>query len=56
MCLLASDQNPDLDPSLSARSSKELSPGEQDRLHFISGNPFVEVTKGVIHLFKVGLG
>lgn len=34
------------------RSSKELSPGEQDRLHFISGNPFVEVTKGVIHLFK----
>ena len=35
-----------------SRSSKELSPGEQDRLHFSSGNPFVEVTKGVIHLFK----
>jgi BRCA1-associated protein len=37
---------------ISYRSSKELSPGEQDRLHFVSGNPFVEVTKGIIHLFK----
>ena len=47
-----------------ARSSKEGTPGERrgketsplsmdDRLNYISGNPFVEVTKGVIHLFKL---
>ena len=34
------------------RSSKESSPVEPDVIKFISGNPFVEVTKGIIHLFK----
>lgn len=27
-----------------------LNPGE--RINFISGNPFVEVTKGVLHVYK----
>lgn len=27
-----------------------LNPGEQ--INFISGNPFVEVTKGVLHVYK----
>jgi len=34
------------------KSSKESSPVEPDIISFISGNPFVEVTKGIIHLFK----
>jgi len=35
------------------RPGKETSPlSMDDRINFISGNPFVEVTKGVIHLFK----
>lgn len=34
------------------RSTKDSSPCEPDSINFISGNPFVEVTKGVIHLFK----
>ena len=48
-----------------SRDSKEGTPGERrgkeasplsmdDRINYISGNPFVEVTKGVIHLFKLG--
>jgi len=36
------------------RSTKDSSPVEPDSINFISGNPFVEVTKGVIHLFKDG--
>jgi len=34
------------------RSTKNSTPCDPDFLNFISGNPFVEVTKGVIHLFK----
>jgi hypothetical protein len=36
--------------------SKEGTPGPlsmNDRINFVSGNPFVEVTKGVIHLYKL---
>lgn len=29
-----------------------ISPADADEISFVSGNPFVEVTKGVIHLFK----
>jgi BRCA1-associated protein len=37
----------------SRRSFKDSSPlSFDDKMNFISGNPFVEVTKGVIHLFK----
>lgn len=40
----------------SRRSTKESTPAsfddKSDHLNFISGNPFVEVTKGIIHLFK----
>jgi len=37
----------------SRRSFKDNSPlSFDDKINFISGNPFVEVTKGVIHLFK----
>lgn len=27
-------------------------PADGEEINFVSGNPFVEVTKGVIHLFK----
>jgi len=37
----------------SRRSFKDTSPlSFDDKINFISGNPFVEVTKGIIHLFK----
>jgi len=37
----------------SRRSTKESTPAEiSDHVNFISGKPFVEVTKGIIHLFK----
>lgn len=29
-----------------------VSPADGEEISFVSGNPFVEVTKGVIHLFK----
>lgn len=31
---------------------KQIDPADGDEISFVSGNPFVEVTKGVIHLFK----
>lgn len=31
---------------------QQISPADADEINFFSGNPFVEVTKGVIHLFK----
>ncbi len=53
---------PDESPAAAASSlssSKESTPassgsrdGQEDQLKFSSGNPFVEVTKGVIHLYK----
>jgi BRCA1-associated protein len=42
--------------SKSRNTSKKGTPGPlsmDDRINFISGNPFVEVTKGVIHLYKL---
>eukprot|EP00092_Neocalanus_flemingeri_P021045 GFUD01022801.1.p1 GENE.GFUD01022801.1~~GFUD01022801.1.p1 ORF type:complete len:614 (-),score=210.70 GFUD01022801.1:48-1889(-) len=37
----------------SRRSFKDISPlSFDDKINFISGNPFVEVTKGIFHLFK----
>eukprot|EP00092_Neocalanus_flemingeri_P012762 GFUD01013752.1.p1 GENE.GFUD01013752.1~~GFUD01013752.1.p1 ORF type:complete len:614 (-),score=212.76 GFUD01013752.1:76-1917(-) len=37
----------------SRRSFKDTSPlSFDDKINFISGNPFVEVTKGIFHLFK----
>jgi hypothetical protein len=42
--------------SKSRNTSKEGTPGPlsmDDRINIISGNPFVEVTKGVIHLYKL---
>lgn len=32
--------------------SKEDPGKEENTIHFVSGNPFVEVTKGVLHLYK----
>ncbi len=43
--------------SSSRRSTKDSTPldgstGNADSISFISGNPFVEVTKGILHLYK----
>ena len=44
------------EPSLPPRPSKEGTPAEEttqlEQKPFISGNPFVEVTKGLLHLYK----
>ncbi|XP_037076806.1 BRCA1-associated protein-like, partial [Pollicipes pollicipes] len=43
------------EPSLPLRPSKEGTPSDEaslDQKPFISGNPFVEVTKGLLHLYK----
>ncbi|XP_043199621.1 BRCA1-associated protein-like [Amphibalanus amphitrite] len=43
------------EPSLPPRPSKEGTPADEPALEqkpFISGNPFVEVTKGLLHLYK----
>ena len=39
-------------PSSSKASTKESTPANPDQINFVSGNPFVEVTKGVLHLYK----
>lgn len=38
----------------SRRSTKDSTPleGNADTINFVSGNPFVEVTKGILHLYK----
>ena len=42
----------------SRRSTKDSTPldggsvGNTDTINFVSGNPFVEVTKGILHLYK----
>ena len=44
--------------SSSRRSTKDSTPldggsvGNTDTINFVSGNPFVEVTKGILHLYK----
>ena len=55
---VSKEGTPGSEASVGARSrdsTKESTPlSMDDRINFISGNPFVEVTKGVIHLFKAG--
>ena len=43
--------------SSSRRSTKDSTPLDgtntaSDTINFVSGNPFVEVTKGILHLYK----
>jgi len=50
-------------PAGASACSKESTPSEaskrsvsyDDKINYISGNPFVEVTKGIIHLFKTNM-
>jgi len=43
-------------PASDRRTGKDSTPlSMDDKINFISGNPFVEVTKGIIHLFKQSL-
>jgi len=54
----ASSYSKESTPSESSRKSfKDSSPlSFDDKINFISGNPFVENTKGIIHLFKQNAG
>lgn len=38
--------------SIEGTHSSSSSSSQTDQINFISGNPFVEVTKGILHLYK----